>query len=443
MSTIMISLSLSFICPGNSSPFPLSSFGKLTKFNNLADLPIKIGSHICNAMENYACKNPVWNNGRINANDYQTVWSFVAMALVWNAFSIPFFYLILSRHYHSGWDPVLLLGLFPLIGIVLAYFAVLQMVRWVRLKALTLDLDPFPGSIGGDIGGTIKLPLAYAANHQFELSLECKQTHAEPIWQEQGKVVAENLAGQSCIKFRFAVPDGLPESDQNHVWRLRLGCDLPGLKFTCFFVVPVYQTLEKLNTTGVAGYTPAQINKTSIPHSIVELSQLKNARRLYYPSTRNYKMGIALLISSLVLMAVCSFADLTPFASTWLGQPAASIIPILLVLFTFSLTVSTIYVFSNTLEIFFTFDKVITVRRILGIPFERSISTGDICQLIRFAKSPGDKDTQTYLLKAKTADGQHITLGDGIHDAVTAQRIQQLIRETLNTSLDWTEASNH
>ncbi|MDH5327580.1 MAG: hypothetical protein OEZ68_01570 [Gammaproteobacteria bacterium] len=392
-------------------------------------------------METAPWNKTAWNQGNIYADRTGTSWSYVAMSLIWNVFSFPFFYLMIYRHYQGGWDPVLLLAFFPLVGLLLAWFSVMQVAHWRQLKNPMLKLNPFPGSLGGDFGGNVYLPVDYAANHQFTLKLQCLRNEGDTttvLWEERGMVVAEAGDTGSMIRFRFAIPDNLPESSDQDQWKLTLSCDLPGLKLQCHYTVPVYLTPEMFHTTGVVRYTPAKLNRATIPQSVVEMSQLKNARRLYYPGSRNLKLGLALLFSAALLFGLTAFPSVLAVLNTSLGYGEQKLM-YLLVSPALLLTAFAIYALGNSLEIFFTFDKIISIRRVLGIPFVRSIQVQDICALISKSQNRSRSKGQTFSLQAQTTDGHNIVLGDGIHGQRIAKRIKQLIRETLNTSLEWVE----
>ena len=116
-----------------------------------------------------------------------------------------------------------------------------------------VTLDPFPGSVGGHVGGTIDLELPYASGHAFKLTLTAARSYIsgsgkrrsrkeKATWQDSLYAHAQPGARGTRLTFRFDVPDGLAESDaqQNtesyNLWRLNLQADLPGADLDRDFV---------------------------------------------------------------------------------------------------------------------------------------------------------------------------------------------------------------
>ena len=78
-------------------------------------------------------------------------------------------------------------------------------------------LDPFPGSIGGHVGGTIELALPFDAAHDFEMTLtnihsyvsgsgKNRSQKEKAEWQDIIVAHAEPSGKGTRVTFRFDVP---------------------------------------------------------------------------------------------------------------------------------------------------------------------------------------------------------------------------------------------
>ena len=185
-------------------------------------------------------------------------WGMWFFALIWNGISIPATL--------AGWDKVgsfrngedyliLLLFLFPLVGMFLIWQAVKGSILHVRYGNSRLQLDPNPGQAGGQVGGEILLSKALPLDAQCEVRLEClhsretrnakgeRRISTSVRWQDMMMVRGRIEAGKTRVQFLFDVPGDLPASqpkskDWNH-WRLHVAADIPGLDLALDFDVPV------------------------------------------------------------------------------------------------------------------------------------------------------------------------------------------------------------
>ena len=91
------------------------------------------------------------------------MWAAWAFAIFWNAISAvtPF---IAYREVVSNDNYIALVALlFPLVGIGLLIWALRRTFEWRRFGPAPVTLDPFPGSIGGHVGGTVDInPYVYS-----------------------------------------------------------------------------------------------------------------------------------------------------------------------------------------------------------------------------------------------------------------------------------------
>ncbi len=201
-----------------------------------------------------------WANSDVNCDTKKQARFFWGFALLWNMLTWPILVAI-PEELSRGNKLIVLAVIFPLVGIYLVYLAIKSTLSWRRFGNLRLHLDPYPGSIGGQVGGSLRVPLAYDSRHRFNVNLLClrsqetgngkhRRRRETGIWQASG--LAHNKAapgGGTLLTLCFDLPPGLPisepHSDDYHFWRLELKADLPGIDLMRQFTIPVFATGEK------------------------------------------------------------------------------------------------------------------------------------------------------------------------------------------------------
>jgi len=191
------------------------------------------------------------------AGGHLAMWFF---AVIWNLISFPACF--------AAWDEIqsirrgedyllLLILLFPLIGLFLLWQAIKGTILHLRYGKSSLQMDPYPGQAGGQVGGEILLSKALTLNTQCEVRLEClhsretrnskgqKRTSTSVEWQDALMVRGAQEAGKTRIRFVFDVPGDLPASQAKssswHHWKVHVVADIPGLDLALDFEVPVQQ----------------------------------------------------------------------------------------------------------------------------------------------------------------------------------------------------------
>lgn len=180
------------------------------------------------------------------------IWAF---ALFWSALSLPVTF-ALPGELARGNRMMLVAALFPLVGLGLLATAVYMTLAARKFGASTLTLDPYPGRLGGAVGGDIVAAVPFRADTAFELTLSCLRIHTTgsgknrrtshtPLWQDTLLLAGEPTAeGHTRLWFSLAVPDALPPSaapsDDYTDWQLQLRADLPGIDYARQWSLPVF-----------------------------------------------------------------------------------------------------------------------------------------------------------------------------------------------------------
>lgn len=244
-----------------------------------------------------------WINGTIKSNAKLGMMGLWFFAAFWNAISFPIALTavpdILAKKEYAG----LFVLLFPLVGFGLLYWAIKKTLEWKRFGVTPLTMDPYPGSINGQVGGQIKINSIYNPNISYKVTLSCiysyvtgsgkNRSHHESVkWQDEGYAQVKPMANHINVEFCFDVPNNLPvsesPSDNYNFWRLNLEAKMEGTDLNRIFEIPVYNLKQQsahINFKSPEVF-PSGIEKTTAT-SLLPLTQTGNTKELYYPMLRN------------------------------------------------------------------------------------------------------------------------------------------------------------
>ena len=143
-----------------------------------------------------------WRNNRIRSNAKTGLYFIWVFAIVWNAISSPILFVLEDEINQQNYAALFGL-LFPLVGVILLVVAWKMTRAWRRFGVIELELDPFPGSIGGHVGGSLHLTKLRDSRSAFKVELECvysyvsgsgddRSTRETIKWAEQGLAKTES-----------------------------------------------------------------------------------------------------------------------------------------------------------------------------------------------------------------------------------------------------------
>ncbi len=166
----------------------------------------------------------------------------------------------LARDVIAGGDysPLMYMAPFALAGLGMLIYAINITREWLRFGQMVLTLDPYPGSIGGHIGGQVDIRLPYNAKDRVQVHLICqrmvttgrrkKNQRTDVVWRVRGLANTTPGSKGTRLGFRFEVPGDLPpsalESFDYHQWKVVLSARLPGADLDREFIIPVFPTAE-------------------------------------------------------------------------------------------------------------------------------------------------------------------------------------------------------
>lgn len=370
-------------------------------------------------------------------------WGF---AVLWNLVSAPLPFVLYEEVTEKQNHAALLGLLFPLVGIGLIVWAIRNTIHWRKFGQSYLQLDPFPGSIGGQVGGTIELHYPYDPSQRYGVTLSSIYSYTSGSgknrrrmekmnWQDTAVAHTEAGLYGTRIIFRFDVPEGLPPAqagirgDEYEMWRLNVAAALPGVDLDMDYDIPVYETAKASGLTGreidEAAKLTADMSMDGAK-SRIRLVNGANGTGLFYPFGRNLGPTCTALICGIVFTGAGYFLvfheGMKFFGSIFL-------------LFGVPITLSGLYIPTNSLFV----EKdasgnIVSTRRIFGIPVrKRYIYAGDIQELQKssnFATSSGSKHIKHYTIYAKLPDGKKVVFGEGFHGEREANSAIELMKNT-------------
>jgi len=345
-------------------------------------------------------------------------------------------------------------------------------LRYRRFGRVTYVMDPYPGSIGGDVGGYIELKrLSFSdvkpRENPFKITLECVYTYmsgsgknrsrSESIkWAEEGKPEIQRSATGLMLLFKFSVPGHLPEASVKqagdyYFWRLKIVGDLSGFDLKRNYNVPVFVGSE--TSSNVRNDISEQVRELKQYASketaravregnfhltdlskVVKIEQVGSDVSLYFPMFRNK----ALTLFALVFAGGFGFAVYSIYSS--FGGGIAGLftvffsIPFALV--ALAAAIASIYLPLNNLTVNLNPSEIRTVRKILFFPVQRRSTTVQSVSRLKIKRSgstgQGVKKIVHFKIVAECAGAKKITLAEDINGEDLAENFKTFLAKTLN-----------
>jgi len=269
--------------------------------------------------------NDKWQGGPLRSGSKSSMWFAWGFAALWNLISAPLPFVVYEEVVEKD-NMLASIGLlFPAIGMGLLWWAVSRTLEWRRFGAAPLTLDPFPGSIGGHVGGMIDVNVPFDSSIHFSLTLtnlhsyvtgsgDSRSRKESPKWQDSQVAHSTSGPGGTRLSFRFDVPDNLAESDADQheesydLWRLNLKAELPGADIDRDYEIPVYATAEQSSRLSNFSINEAQSEQRKIDldviRNMVDLEHGVSGKSMVYPMFRNLGSGISGLFFGGVFSAI-------------------------------------------------------------------------------------------------------------------------------------------
>ncbi len=177
------------------------------------------------------------------------IWAFT---IIWNLMSTPAL-LAIPKELAKGNQLIWFAALFPIVGLFFIGLSIRKTLEWRRFGQMRITLDPHPGAIGGQVGGTIYLKTPLPPGTDMDVSLDCvhhyqrsKSPSQSIVWQHRTTIEPMHSSRSTMAPFVFDVPAGLPHSQfpdtDYYNWTLHVSARLPGADLSRQIEVPVFAT---------------------------------------------------------------------------------------------------------------------------------------------------------------------------------------------------------
>ncbi len=402
---------------------------------------------------------PEWRDNRIFSQAKSELWLIWFFAVVFCGSGILLAVFVFPEELRKENYLILLALVFPLVGLGMLGSAVRKTLEWRRFRRLELVLDPFPGSLGGDIGGTLDLPLRYRPGFLFKLNLACcrvylkstsdgTETREDVIWDRQGLAETKATLDGTRLAFRFAVPGDLAESeaksDDYKRWSLHIHGALPGADLDRLYIIPVFRTggqktRQRIPESheGLVGAPPS-----SLPANLVRLQRDAYGIELYYPALRNLSatllfglLSAVFVGASIFLTSAIRWSAMDDSLLWFLFENLFGLIPLIMsVVFwgvALAMTLGTLYMLGNSLRVRVTGEEIVSRRRVFGIPLQtRRIASDQVRTLAVEAPmrhGPATRSTKFQSLIAKGPGREKVSVAEGIRDPAILAELRRIV----------------
>lgn len=388
-----------------------------------------------------------WADNQIRSNkrlEVMVAWGF---ATVWNLFAWLVTAASLPQHLRQGNTiATVALGAFAAAGLGLLVWAVRATRDARRFGDLRLVLAPFPGAIGGDFGATLDLPtVPWRSDQRFLVTLRCIQHYRtrpagensteareQTVWQTEGMAQVLPHGNGTRLRFRFAVPGGLPASEapatEYHGWRLQVESTGSDLGLDRSFDVPVYATGEAIPgmAPDAARHPGLEPLREARLDEISDLEAIPGGVRLYQPYGRAWRTQVPLGLMGGAILALGGFAG---------REGAPLVFPIVFGTLGGALLAYALFSLTNSLRVELGTRGLRTKRRILGLMLHwRQVPPQDIARLRvkeSYTTQTGTRSTTIYRVQVELRNGQAITVADSLRGRETAEHLlRALVRGT-------------
>ncbi|MEH6592431.1 MAG: DUF3592 domain-containing protein [Halioglobus sp.] len=375
-----------------------------------------------------------WSSSTIRSDAKATFYVAWIVALFWNVISSPVLFAI-PEELRKGNNAILLAGLFPVVGLALIGWAFNVTRRWRALGATPLTLDPYPGSIGGQVAGSIATNIRYSPSHQFPVTLSCiysyksgsgkdRKRQENVKWSAEGYAQIEPSSRGSRLLFCFDVPPGLEQSEikgeRYHLWRLNIKSDGTPVNLNRNFELPVFSTAEasQVIRADSVGHPLAQEKRDTQIDSVMSMRQTSDGLELYFPAGRNIGFNGGITAFGLLFLVAGMGAG-------YLGAPM--ILTVIFGLVGGAIALGGLYSLLNSLRVHIDRRGVRSTRSLLGMIISKASAPASEIEKLRIHKTgsmtSGAEHKVFHAIRAHLRNGKKITLAESLIGQSAAEEV--------------------
>lgn len=371
----------------------------------------------------------------------------VGFAVVWNLVSWPF-----------GWAawrgeiPVLFWA-FPVVGLALAVWALVAVLRWWKYGRSVFEMASVPGVIGGSLAGVVRTSVKIVPERGFRLRLSCIRTiqsggrnsssSRSIVWQDEQLIGRELLpaAEQSAIPVLFTIPfDCAPCDDRNWEnmvhWELEVSAATPGMDYKATFSVPVFKTPAsrpdfEADRSLIAPYVAETEPAADLREAGVRRATAPDGEAVRFILPRARHAGTALVLTFMMLLlwavpyGIWRFdSDRSLGGMVFLGVFSLVFGLVGLVL---AVVAADLWLYRSVIDVS---RRGLSVTAGLWRGRTTWIAAGDMEQF-ELKSMMGSENRRYYDLVVRTREGQRTTLGKHLPGRRLAEAVQRQVEEAL------------
>ncbi|WP_395338941.1 hypothetical protein PN836_013135 [Ningiella sp. W23] len=338
---------------------------------------------------------------------------------------------------------VYLLLLFPLSLIAILFQTYKQYSLWRTIGPMPLSLDPFPGAIGGHVGGKIACKLAHHSEMSARVKLLCiKRTHSNNSsnsgvrehveWENDGVCHVQANSGGCDIRFRFDVQEGLPPSGRvensktNVIWRVELEIDD---KIQRLYEIPVFESGEKSQHIchGTETYEATGFAAGEALSGIAQLKRTADKSTIYFAPFKRPLNGVLLVLIGVLFASIGIIVDM---------NDAPMIFGIVFPLIGLGLALAGLQYLGKALLVTIDSENLKSQRLYFGISFSsQSLPIKDIQSFYLkggATVSYGTKTTTYYQLFTVGKNAQKYRVAERLNSRSEANKVEKTICEIVS-----------
>ncbi len=411
-----------------------------------------------------------WQTDHIRSDAKSSITGMWFFAIIWNAISSPVLFFF-EEEWSKGNFGILIALLFPLVGIILLYKAISMTREFRRFGIIEFVMDPYPGGIGGNVGGSLQIEGLNEYDAEYRIELECvysymsgsgddRRRYENIRWAEAGNAQVDSMGMGVRLSFRFDIPDNLPEADIEQkesytFWRLKVKAEIPGVDLDRTYNIPVYNTGERsryvsrdLSAQALevreseaeesqAAISRGDFHLTELSRSL-RFSETQQQARLYFPMFRNK----VLTVFSLIFAGGFDFATYSILSGFGSSGGAFGILAVIFAI-PFGLigllaTIAAIYLPFNNLTVTIGNGQVKILRRLFFIPvLIKRINNHEVHRLsVKSSGSTGQgtKMISHYKVTAHYGVGKTATIAEDIDGVDLANQFKDYLFTRIQSS---------
>ncbi len=396
--------------------------------------------------------NDNWQGAAIRSGSRSAMFASLGFAAFWNLVSMPLPFLLFDEVLKKGNYMALVGLLFPAVGVGLIIWAVGRTREWRRYGPTPVTLDPFPGAIGGHVGGSIDINVPYSSTTEYRVTLtnlrrttsgsgKNRSTRETALWQADGRAAAEPGPRGTRVLFRFDVPEGQQASDairqgnSSVSWKLNLAADLPGVDLDRDYEIPVYPTGASSSrlpesTMQAVAESESRADEQAVLESL-NFQHTPGGKQLHFPPFRNFGMNVMLFVIGAVF-AGAGWYLMFREGETFMGFIFGGIGSLL--------AIAGLYTLLNSLTVTANAGSLTAVRRLLGVPVStRSMSIAAVKSLSHdssMKSQSGGKHVIYYTISAHDLHNNKLTLAEGLKGNDAAQAAKRVLAREFGIRLE-------